>query len=131
MKTSAHNSLFTLKNVLLINAISSGVTGIGLIAMASQVAALFGVVQTQAFIETGIFLVLFAAFVSYEGMRSPIRVKNIYVIITLDILWVVGSLAIVLPQLFNLTAIGYIAISAVALWVAAMAYLQIQGVKQV
>ncbi|HEY9048017.1 MAG TPA: hypothetical protein VIN08_19055 [Ohtaekwangia sp.] len=131
MNTSAHTSLFTLKNVLLINAVSSGITGVALIALASQVASLFGVTEIQAFLETGIFLVAFAAFVSYEGMRHSLRVKNIYVIIVLDIVWVIASAAIVVPQLFDLTAIGYIAISAVALWVAAMAYLQLQGVRQI
>jgi hypothetical protein len=121
----------SLKNVLLINAVSSGATGVGLIVFARTVADLFGTSQSQAFTGVGIFLVVFAAGVLYEGIQKSPRPLQVYTIITLDVLWVIGSFAIVLPQLFNLSVIGYIAITAVALWVAAMAYLQIREVKQV
>ena len=121
----------SLKNVLLINAVSSGATGVGLIIFARTVADLFGTSQSQAFTGVGIFLVVFAAGVLYEGIQKSPRPLQVYTIIALDVLWVIGSFAIVLPQLFNLSVIGYIAITAVALWVAAMAYLQIREVKQV
>ncbi|SKC58146.1 hypothetical protein [Ohtaekwangia koreensis] len=121
----------SLKNVLLINAVSSGATGVGLIVFARTVADLFGTSQSQVFTGVGIFLVVFAAGVLYEGIQKSPRPLQVYTIITLDVLWVIGSFAIVLPQLFNLSVIGYIAITAVALWVAAMAYLQIREVKQV
>ena len=121
----------SLKNVLLINAVSSGATGVGLIVFARTVADLFGTPQSQVFTGVGIFLVAFAAGVLYEGFQKSPRPLQVYTIITLDVLWVIGSFAIVLPQLFNLSVIGYIAITAVALWVAAMAYLQIREVKQV
>jgi divalent metal cation (Fe/Co/Zn/Cd) transporter len=121
----------SLKNVLLINAVSSGATGVGLIVFARTVADLFGTSQSQAFTGVGIFLVVFAAGVLYEGIQKSPRPLQVYTIITLDVLWVIGSFTIVLPQLFNLSVIGYIAITAVALWVAAMAYLQIREVKQV
>ena len=52
------------------------------------------------------------------------------VIIALDVAWVFVSTVIVLLQLFNLTPLAYFAISAVALWVAGMAYLQINGMKR-
>ena len=51
-------------------------------------------------------------------------------IIALDISWVLVSVLIVMLQLFNLTPLGYFAISAVGLWVAGMAYLQINGLKR-
>ena len=122
--------MISLKNVLLINAVSSGATGIGLVVLAETVAELVGTPAAGAVMGVGIFLVVFAAGVLNEAVQRTIRVNRVYIIIALDILWVAGSIAIVLPQLFQLTAIGYIAITAVALWVAAMAYLQIKGVKQ-
>jgi hypothetical protein len=123
--------MISLKNVLLINAVSSGATGIGLVVLADTVAELFGTSAAGAVMGVGIFLVVFAAGVLNEALQRTTRITHVYIIIALDILWVIGSVAIVLPQLFNLSAIGYIAITAVALWVAAMAYLQMKGVKQI
>jgi hypothetical protein len=122
--------MLSLKNVLLINAVSSGATGIGLVVLAETVANLFGTTAVGTVMGVGIFLVVFAAGVLNEAVQRTARLTHVYIIIALDILWVIGSIAIVLPQLFNLSAIGYIAITAVALWVAAMAYLQIKGVNQ-
>jgi hypothetical protein len=123
--------MMSLRNVLIINAVSSGFTGIGLVVLAENVAVLFGTTAVGAVMSVGIFLVVFAAGVLNEALQRTTRLTPVYTIIALDILWVIGSIAIVLPQLFNLSAIGYIAITAVALWVAAMAYLQIKGVKQI
>lgn len=121
----------SLRNVLLINAVSSGATGIGLVALAETVASLLGTTAAGAVMGVGIFLVVFAAGVLNEARQRTTRLTHVYIIIALDILWVLGSIAIVLLQLFQLSAIGYSAITAVALWVAAMAYLQIKGVKQI
>jgi hypothetical protein len=123
--------MISLRNVLLINAVSSGATGIGLVVLADTVAELFGTSAAGAVMGVGIFLVVFAAGVLNEALQRTTRITHVYIIIALDILWVIGSVAIVLPQLFNLSAIGYITITAVALWVAAMAYLQMKGVKQI
>lgn len=121
----------TLKNVLLINALSSGATGIGLIVFARGVAELFGIVAYGVLWGVGFFLFSFAVLVFVESRRYPHNPRTVKLIIALDVMWVVGSLVIVLLQMFNLSGIGYLATSAVALWVAAMAYLQINGVKQI
>lgn len=120
----------TLKNVLLLNGLSSGVTGIGLIVFAPAVADLFAVSQTQAFYGTGIFLLLFGANVAYVSRKSVIQAKEVLFITALDFLWVLTSAAIVLLGLFDLSLIGYLLIGAVAAWVATMAYLQSKGMKQ-
>lgn len=120
----------TLKNVLLVNAVSSGVTGIGLLGFSPTVAVLFGVPSPLPVSFVGIFLIVFAVFVFIEGRRSVPQVSRVKIIVALDTLWVVASLLIVALQLFGLTTIGYLAIGAVALWVAAMAYLQNNGIKQ-
>lgn len=120
----------TLKNVLLINALSSGATGIGLSAFASSIAELFGVNGPVPVIAVGVFLIGFAILVFRESMRTTLQAKMIRLIIVLDSAWVVASLIIIVLQLFNLSSVGYFAIGAVALWVGAMAYLQISGVKQ-
>jgi hypothetical protein len=120
----------SLKNVLLVNGISSGVTGLLLVVLGRMAAGLFEVAQPHAFWGVGIFLVAFAALVVTEGFQSPIRENRVRLIIALDILWVAASLSIVVFQLFALSFIGYTAILAVAGWVALMAYLQIRGLKR-
>ncbi|HEY5824552.1 MAG TPA: hypothetical protein VIT44_09310 [Cyclobacteriaceae bacterium] len=120
----------TLKTVLLINALSSGVTGLGLIISSSLVAQLFGVSATGPFIEVGIFLLAFASLVLFVGRGETHHVNAVRFIIALDLLWVIISLVIVLLHLFDLSVLGYLLISGVALWVGAMAYLQSAGLKQ-
>lgn len=121
----------TLKNVLLINALSSAATGIGLVVFAPIVADLFGISAYKVLWGVGVFLFSFAAMVFIESRKYHHNLKMVRLIIALDITWVLGSVAIVLLQMFQLSGIGYFAVSAVAIWVAAMAYLQISGVKQI
>jgi hypothetical protein len=121
----------TLKKVLLVNAVSSGVTGIGLLVFSPVVAILFGVPSPFPVTSVGIFLVVFAVFVFIEGRRTAPQVSRVKVIVALDTIWVAMSLLIVALQLFELTFTGYLAIGAVALWVATMAYLQNNGIKQI
>ncbi len=120
----------TLKNVLLINALSSGATGLLLIEFPSFTAQLFGVLQTMPFMATGIFLVVFSLLVYYASRQKPANKTLVRWIIALDIMWVADSLIVVGGQLFDFTLIGYALTSAVALWVALMAFLQIRGLKE-
>lgn len=120
-----------LKNVLLLNAASSGITALLLIILPGFFADLFGVKQQFPFIGIGIFLFLFAFFVFIQSRKKPLNPKKVQLIIVMDISWVLGSLVIILPQLFSLSLIGYVLIGGVALWVAAMAALQSIGLKKV
>jgi hypothetical protein len=119
----------TLKNVLLINALTSGATGLGLVAFAAPVSILFGLNNATPVLEVGIFLMAFATLVFRESRRE--NQKMVKLIISLDIGWVLISLFVIILQLFNLTLIGYLAIGAVAVWVAGMAYFQIKGLRQI
>ncbi len=121
----------TLKNVMLINAISSGATGLGLAAFPKAIAALFETTATMPFVETGIFLVAFAALVFSVSRSNPLNVRAVRLVIVLDTLWVIGSAAIVLFQPFPISFIGYVFIGAVAAWVAGMAYFQSAGLRQI
>jgi hypothetical protein len=119
-----------LKNVLLINAASSAATGIGLLVLGNFIAALFGASKPQPFWGVGIFLIGFAILVFAEGIKNPPRQSRIVLISILDCAWVVGSFVLVIFQLFDLTTIGYVLITGVALWVAAMAYFQLASLKK-
>ncbi|MGX5819488.1 hypothetical protein ACWKWU_14930 [Chitinophaga lutea] len=118
-----------LKNVLLINALSSGAVGLLLILFPGYIAGLFGATLVWPFTATGIFLVAFAAIVFMQG-RKTIPVKGwVKLIIALDIIWVVDSLFVILAQLFGLSMIAYVLIAGVAAWVGMMAFLQTKGLR--
>jgi hypothetical protein len=121
--------MIPLKTTLTINAASSGVTGLGLIIFASPVAELFGLSETAPFIGVGIFLILFACFVFLVGVNKSINPKAVRLIITLDTLWVIASLVLVAIAFSSISLIGILTILAVALWVAAMAFLQNKGMS--
>lgn len=118
-----------LENVLLVNAISSGATGLLLILFPGFIAGIFGVSQTLPFTGVGIFLVLFALWVFSHSRKVPRQPKGVRWIIIIDITWVIGSLVIIFPQLFGLSSTGYLLIGAVAIWVALMAFLQSKGLS--
>ena len=121
--------MIPLKTTLTINAASSGATGLGLIILAGPVAGLFEVSETTPFIGVGIFLILFASFVFLVGVSKSINPKAVRLIITLDALWVVASLGLVAIASSSISLIGILTILAVALWVAAMAFLQNKGMS--
>jgi len=122
--------LTALKNVMLINALSSGATALLLLSMPGVISDLFGRGEKLPFMIVGLFLLVFA-FIVFTQSRKPFIHKGwLKFIIALDILWVIESAIILIPQLFRFTTLGYVLIAAVALWVAVMALLQARGLKQ-
>ncbi len=122
--------MLTLKNVLLINALSSGATGALLILFANPVAQLFGVEQSAPFWAVGLFLVVFAGIVLSESRQQTPRPKRVQFIIGLDVTWVIGSFLTTASLYSTLSFTGQLLITAVAVWVAAMAFLQNRGLKR-
>ncbi|RDC63735.1 hypothetical protein [Adhaeribacter pallidiroseus] len=123
-------TITTLKPVLLINALSSGATALLLLVFPGTIANLFGSTTPVPFIAVGIFLLLFAGLVFNQSRKPAVQKVWVKFIIALDVLWVVESAIILIPQLFSFTTLGYILITGVALWVALMAVLQTRGLKQ-
>ncbi len=122
--------MISLKQVLLVNAVSSGATGALLMLFPAPVARLFGVDAVVPFLAVGAFLLVFAAGVGYEGMQQPPRPGRVQRIIALDVAWVVGSLVAVGGLLPVLSSLGSGLILAVAGWVAVMAFLQARGLRE-
>ena len=119
-----------LRNILIINAVSSGITGLILVIVPGFVANLFATSGTTAFVGVGIFLVAFAIVVFVASLQDPLRANAVSLIVALDTLWVLTSLAIIVLQLLNVSTLGYFLIGVVAAWVALMAYLQFNGKRQ-
>lgn len=121
----------TSKNVLLVNGISSGATGILLIAFADFFARLFQLTDTMIFTGVGIFLVAFATFVIGVALNGKAERSKIRLIITLDVIWTVSSFILVMLFHEEVSFMGNALIIAVALWVTAMIFLQTKSLKQI
>lgn len=120
----------TLKTVLHVNAISSGITGIGLVIFSKTIASFFEVAQNGPFIAIGVFLVLFSAYVLSVGLSNQIDSVKVKAIIIADVAWVIASIITTVVLFNTISVIGIVAIEAVAVWVALMAYLQNSGLKK-
>lgn len=120
----------SLKKVLLLNAISSGITGLLLIVAAAPFAKLFDIGTTLPFTGTGIFLLLFAAYVLLVALRQPLNLAAVKIITSLDVLWVLASLVVVVEYHAAISMPGSLIIVAVAAWVGLMALLQYRGGKK-
>lgn len=119
--------MLPLRTTLLVNGISSGATGLLLALFPSMIAGIFGVSESIYFVETGVFLVLFAAYVLFVGTRNPIRLRSMMLITSLDISWVVASIAAVFLLSGIVSTTGIVLIIAIAAWVVLMALLQFKG----
>jgi|SRR5690606_16398918 len=123
--------MIPLRNVLKVNSISSGATGICLVTFSEIFASLFGVSQRVPFVTVGLFLILFAGFVMLVALQRSIQPRRITTIIAMDIGWVMGSVVAVLWLNGTISIIGIIIILFVAVWVGVMAILQFMGAKAV
>ncbi len=113
----------------MINAVSSGATGLLLVAMPALFANLFKVNKIIPFVEVGIFLILFSLFVIVAAHQSPIRKGWIRFIIGIDITWVMASIITVVALFSLISTVGSIIILAIGGWVGLMAYLQTRNLK--
>ena len=120
-----------LKNVLLINAISSGMTGL-LIALNSKlVASIFKVSNTSPIIGVGIFLVIFSLFVLFTAFMHLQDKAWTKFIIGIDITWVLLSVIATALLYSSISMVGSTIILAVAAWVGLMTYLQTKTLNKV
>lgn len=116
--------MLTLRNVLKTNAVSSGITGVCLVALSEFVASLFEVTHTTPFIAVGLFLLVFASVVMYTALQTNIPTQWVRAIIGLDVSWVLGSMVAIVGLADAVSVLGIALIAGIAAWVAVMAVLQ-------
>lgn len=119
-----------LKNVLLINAISSGLTGLLIVLNSKVVAGIFKVNNTAPIIGTGVFLVVFSLFVLLTAFKHLQDKSWTKFIIGIDVTWVAVSIVVTALLFSTISMIGSIIILAVAAWVGLMAYLQMKTLNK-
>ncbi|QED48024.1 hypothetical protein [Cytobacillus dafuensis] len=112
-----------IRYVLLANGFSTGLVGLILIFFSHFLATLTGLDRSSMLVETGIFLVIFVAFVFWT-VRMPF-IPPMYVLIfsVVDFLWVIGSIFLIAKDgiWFKMTYFGIWAVVLIALVVGVFA----------
>lgn len=103
----------TLQKYLTINAIFSFLTGIIAIAFQEKIEQLFKVEPSNFFLVLGILLILFALSIVVEIKKQ--RAIPVLWITTQDMLWVIGSVILMVWNPFGISTVGNIIIGVVAI----------------
>jgi hypothetical protein len=109
---------------LFVNAAFSFVSAVSLLLFSSFLNTFMGITVTTVLPIIGINLLIFSLFTAVISWRFPNAKNWVRLISILDYMWVAGSLAILIMQLFNLTKNGYILLALVALAVGILGYNQ-------
>ena len=117
----------TLQKALTANASCSSLSGLIMIVGHQQLATLFQVSNAMPFWIIGILLLFFALTIVIE--IKPQRIKAVWWIIIQDVLWVVGSIVLLLLQPWGISTIGNMMIGGMAALVFFFAYWQYQGIQ--
>lgn len=113
-----------LKYALLANAMFSTISGLILIFFNDQLARIMAVKIPAILLFIGIGLLFFAGSIIWLAKHTAINQKRVKMIIIQDWLWVIGSLLILIFQIFGLSRVGYAMILGVAIVVGIFAFLQ-------
>lgn len=117
-----------LQKALSINAIFSGISGLGLILFYKSIANLFGIEQNNIFWMIGAGLVFFALTIILE-VKKQRRLAVLWIIIQ-DFIWVIGSAILLILHPFNISNSGNNTITIIAMIVFFMAINQSKALAQ-
>ena len=119
----------TLQKYLTTNAIFSTLTGIIAIAFQENIEQLFNVEAGNFFLILGILLILFAITIVIEIKKQ--RAIPVLWITTQDMLWVIGSIILIVWNPFGISTVGNIIIGAVAIVVLLCGLGQARGLARI
>ena len=100
-----------------------------MLIISSKLNDLFNIDNAYVFPIIGANLLVFSAFVLFVAKKQLANKTLVNIITTLDFLWVLGSIVIVGFGIFNISKVGNIFISIVAVWIAFLAYQQFKNNK--
>ena len=117
-----------LRRSLQLDGVASGVTGLLLLAAAGPFAALAGLPGPGLARMVGGGLVIYAAALFWNAGRTTISRGQALAAVVLNVLWVLGSAVLIVDG--PLTALGNLAVAAVAAAVLLFAVLQTVGLRR-
>lgn len=127
MQSYSNTSL--LKFALVADALASGATGLLMAAGAGLLTGLLALPE-QLLLYAGLFLLPYAAFVAWAGLQQEIPRRAAGWIAALNIVWSVGSFALIASGAVSPGLLGHLFVAAQATVVAIFAVLQIAGLRQ-
>jgi hypothetical protein len=118
-----------LRYALIADAIASGATGLLMIAGADALTGLLGL-PVPLMREAGLLLVPYVALVAFIGTRAAISRPAVRAVIAINVLWVAGSVALLVGGFVAPTMLGYAFVIAQAVAVGVFAELQVIGLRR-
>jgi hypothetical protein len=118
-----------LRRVLLVDAVSCGAMGLGMIAFTDLFARVLEL-PAQLLSEAGLVLLPFAAFLAFVASRPTPARFAVWAIIVLNVIWVVDSIVLLFTGWVAPNALGYAFVIAQAVVVAVLADLEYVGLKK-
>ena len=118
-----------LRYALIADAVASGATGLLMIAGADLLTGLLGL-PVALMRESGLLLVPYVALVAFVGTREVIPFAAVKVIIALNVLWVLGSVGLLVGGFVAPTLLGSVFVIVQAVAVGVLAELQIIGLRR-
>lgn len=115
---------------LRINAAFSFLSGLGIILFDGVIADILSEKELGSLVPTGISLVIFSIFVCLVSMMPTLNKYLVITIITMDIVWVLGSIFLIIFGAAVFTKVGLVFIAGIAVIIALFAALQISGFIQ-
>lgn len=122
-------SLSFLRRALLLDAAASGAMGIALLALSGVLSGLLSL-PVELLREAGIVLIPFAAFVGFLATRAQPSRIGVWIVIAINIVWVVDSVALLFTGWVAPNALGYAFIIGQAATVALFADLEYVGLRK-
>ncbi|MEO0725783.1 MAG: hypothetical protein AAFZ63_14675 [Bacteroidota bacterium] len=113
-----------LRRAILANAAFSTFCGLALTAVPAWIAQHMGISTPLILRLIGIGLLIFVVSLVYTATRPEISRQQVQVIIAQDLLWVMGSIVLLIIRPFGLSTVGLWAVDVVAIMVAVFAYWQ-------
>lgn len=119
-----------LQRAILGNAAFSGISGLVFVIAASPISQFIGLINPLHLAIVGIILLLYMPILVWLANQSPVPTWMAWVVIDLDVLWVIGSLIIVFTSLVPLSTGGKWAVAITADAVTIFAILQYIGMRR-
>ena len=119
-----------LQKALLGNAAFSGLSGLFMVLAATPISEFFGLSNQLILTIVGIVLLLYMPFLFWLANQTPVPTWMAWVVIELDVLWVISSLILIFSSLVPLTTGGKWAIAITADIVTVFAILQYIGLRR-
>ena len=127
--TAPNRNALTLRNVLLLDAVLTGVNGLAYVAAAAALGTLLGP-STAVIVGLGVFMLGYAAAAAWLGTRRPVSRLAVGLIADGNIVWAVASVSVVAFGWLGLTTAGTVWTLMQAALVAGFAALQLAAVRR-